>query len=151
MRTIYLAYGSNLNVTQMKRRCPSAKILGTTVLPDYKLLFRANCRHNAVATVEPCPGENVPVLLWSITARCEDALDRYEGFPFLYRKETVTVQLDGKPVEAMMYVMNDNHPIGTPNCYYYSVIREGYQELNFDTAYLAKAADECAKNSSEEF
>lgn len=150
-RKIYLAYGSNMNIKQMKRRCPYAKILGKTTLPDYELLFRANSRNNAVATVEPYPGGNVPALLWSISPQCELALDRYEGFPFLYRKETVTVQLGGQPVEAMMYVMDESHPIGTPNCYYYSIIREAYVELNFDTLYLAQAADDCAAACRNEY
>lgn len=29
MKRYYLAYGSNLNVRQMKYRCPTAKIAGT--------------------------------------------------------------------------------------------------------------------------
>ena len=37
---IYYAYGSNLNLRQMARRCPTAKLLGTGVIPDYELLFR---------------------------------------------------------------------------------------------------------------
>lgn len=150
-RKIYLAYGSNMNVEQMARRCPYAKLLGKTTLPDYKLMFRANSRHNAVATVEPCPGESVPVLLWSITPFCERVLDRYEGFPTLYRKETATVDLDGKPVEAMMYVMDESHPIGTPNCCYYSIIRDAYVNLHFDTEYLAKAVDACAEMCADEY
>ena len=31
---IYYAYGSNLNLRQMARRCPTAKLLGTGVIPD---------------------------------------------------------------------------------------------------------------------
>lgn len=32
----YIAYGSNLNVQQMRMRCPSARIIGTSVLEDHK-------------------------------------------------------------------------------------------------------------------
>lgn len=37
---ILYSYGSNLNVTQMKTRCPSARIIGTSVIKDYELLFK---------------------------------------------------------------------------------------------------------------
>ena len=61
MKKYYIAYGSNLNLEQMKMRCPDSKLIGTGMLNNYQLLFRSNNRHNAVATVEPCLGEKVPV------------------------------------------------------------------------------------------
>ena len=41
-RRYYLAYGSNLNVPQMRRRCPTATILGTAKLRGWELLFRGS-------------------------------------------------------------------------------------------------------------
>ena len=38
--TIYLAYGSNMNQTQMAFRCPTAEVVGTGELKGYELLFR---------------------------------------------------------------------------------------------------------------
>lgn len=35
MKKYYIAYGSNLNVKQMKFRCPGAKVVGTSVIKDY--------------------------------------------------------------------------------------------------------------------
>ena len=37
---LYVAYGSNLNLEQMARRCPTAKVVGIGVLKDYQLTFR---------------------------------------------------------------------------------------------------------------
>lgn len=132
---IYLAYGSNLHLGQMSRRCPDAKPIGTAMLQDYQLLFRGGQR-GAVATVEPKTGNRVPVLLWSISPRDERNLDYYEGFPFLYRKETVTVELNGKPTEAMVYIMNEGRPLGAPSTVYYNTILEGYRANGLDTCYL---------------
>lgn len=137
---IYLAYGSNLNLEQMAFRCPNAKVLGTSILNDYKMLFRGG-RGYGVATVEPSPGDFVPVLLWGITPTCEAALDIYEGFPRLYRKETVTVKLYDEPVEAMVYIMNEGHPLAMPSPGYYSTIREGYKTALFDIDILNKAVE----------
>ena len=38
MKRYYIAYGSNLNVSQMKYRCTTAKIVGTAIIKDYELL-----------------------------------------------------------------------------------------------------------------
>jgi hypothetical protein len=63
--TIYLAYGSNLNLRQMAYRCPTAKVLGSAKLTGYRLLFRGG-NGGAVATIEKQKGESVPVMLWRI-------------------------------------------------------------------------------------
>ena len=134
---LYIAYGSNLNIGQMEHRCPYAVPLGTAALTDYRLMFRGS--NSAVATVEPMKGASVPVLIWEITPRCEEALDRYEGWPRLYCKETVTVEFDGKPVEAMVYIMNEVCPYGLPGERYLNSIKEGYATAGFDTAVLDEA------------
>ncbi len=136
---IYLAYGSNLNLEQMAYRCPDAKVLGGTTLDGYRLLFRGY-NGSAVATVERHAGGSVPVLLWRISSRDEAALDRYEGWPRLYRKETVTVSFNDKSVEAMVYIMNEGRPLGGPGLFYYDTIMDGYLDAGFEPAVLEKAA-----------
>ncbi|MCL6558306.1 MAG: gamma-glutamylcyclotransferase [Firmicutes bacterium] len=136
--TIYLAYGSNLNLKQMACRCPTAQVLGSARLTGYRLLFRGG-NGGAVATIEKQKGGSVPVLLWRITPYDEEALDRYEGYPHLYRKETVKVRFKGQWVPAMAYIMNEGRPLGTPSRYYYEVIRQGYMDAGFDISVLNKA------------
>lgn len=75
---LYIAYGSNLNLEQMKHRCPTAEVVGTTVLHNWQLMFRGD-NYGAVATIERRRGSKVPVLVWRIQPRDEAALDRYEG------------------------------------------------------------------------
>lgn len=138
---LYIAYGSNLNLAQMADRCPTARVICSSEMQGWQLLFRGS-RTGAVATVEPKKGCRVPVLVWEITPADEAALDRYEGWPFLYRKETVRVKINGKTVKAMVYIMNEGRPPGQPSCYYYSVILEGYKEAGFDMDILRRAATE---------
>jgi gamma-glutamylcyclotransferase (GGCT)/AIG2-like uncharacterized protein YtfP len=137
-KKLYIAYGSNLNIVQMANRCPTAKVVGASVMKDWRLLFRG-AHAGAVATVEPFKGGSVPVLVWELTPTDELALDRYEGWPFLYRKETVRIKLDGKTVKAMVYVMNEGKPLGQPSCYYYSTILDGYKEAGFNLDILRRA------------
>ena len=78
---IYIAYGANLNKSNMKLRCPKAVSIGSSRVDNYKLIF------NNVASIIKSPGDHVEVGLWEITMNCEKSLDRFEGFPSLYRKE----------------------------------------------------------------
>lgn len=82
----YIAYGSNLNLRQMKMRCPTAKVMGTAVIKDYELLFKGSLT-GAYLTIEPKKGSEVPVAVWTVTEADEEALDRYEGCPVFYYKK----------------------------------------------------------------
>jgi len=124
-KTLYIAYGSNLNLRQMAFRCPTAKVIGASKIKDYELLFRGG-RRGSVATVEPLKGSHVPVLLWELKKKDLQALARYEGYPHFYRKEILDVELNGKTISAMVYIMNDGHPFGSPSDYYLNAIMEGY-------------------------
>ena len=73
-RKYYIAYGSNLDVDQMLRRCPDALTIGCSAIDGYKLVFRGNSR-SGVANIEPCAGSSVPVGVWSISLSDEESLD----------------------------------------------------------------------------
>ena len=134
-RRLYLAYGSNHNLRQMSNRCPTAKVAGTAVLRDWRLVF------NGVASIERHKGGKVPVLVWDIKPKDEEALDAYEGWPRLYRKEPIRITLNSKQVRAMVYIMNGGQR-GKPNSYYYNAIREGYKSAGFDLRILCDAAQD---------
>lgn len=100
---IYAAYGSNMNLKQMKKRCPKAEVIGKGELLGYKLTFRG--KQTRVANVEQSKNDSVHIVLWAITKECEKALDRYEGYPRLHKKEVVTIAMADGDEEAMLYVM----------------------------------------------
>ena len=137
MSRIYLAYGSNMNLRQMAIRCPKAKLLGTTVLENWRLMFRRKRR--PVATIEKEMGCSVPVVLWEITDECEGSLDEYEGYPFLYTKVDVDVIYEGKTVSAMAYVMTPSQELGAPHEDYYHTILKGYEDNGIDPTPLDEA------------
>lgn len=129
----YVAYGSNLNVMQMGMRCPNARVYGIGKINGYKLTFRR------VATIEPEATKVVPVGVWTLGLGDEDALDRYEGYPSLYRKETVPVEMeDGTTVDAMVYIMNTGKP-QMPWTSYLDTIAQGYKDVGLDPIYLEDA------------
>ncbi len=146
---LYIAYGSNLNLPQMAFRCPTAEVVGASEIKDYGLLFCGG-RRNSVATVEPLKGSSVPVLLWTLKERDLQALDRYEGYPHLYRKEILDVELKSRTVPAMVYIMNEGHPYGSPSDYYLNVIMEGYKTAGFDTEILEQAVERSIQLAQEQ-
>ena len=79
MKRYYLAYGSNLNLTQMRWRCPDARVLGTAEIADYRLLFKGS-KTGSYLTIEPFAGGKVPVAVWEVSIADEERLDRYEGY-----------------------------------------------------------------------
>ena len=129
----YVAYGSNLNVCQMARRCPNATVFGIGKIKDYQLTFRG------VATIVPEQGREVPVAVWEIDERDEKSLDIYDGYPSFYRKETIAVEMEnGETIDGMVYIMNSGIP-HQPSQTYYEVIKQGYHDVGLDTKYLDEA------------
>ncbi len=135
----YIAYGSNLNISQMAIRCPGSKPVGTAVLPDTRLVFR-QC-----ATIEPADGYKVPVAVWKVPKSDEASLDRYEGFPILYYKNNLTVTMTDittarkRTVTAMVYIMTDRFPVEPPMQHYFDTVVRGYRDFGFDTDVLYTA------------
>lgn len=137
----YVAYGSNLNLEQMARRCPTATVAGIATLDGWRLMFRGG-ENSAVATIEPSAGDSVPVLVWRLQPEDERRLDLYEGYPSLYHKEPLRILLDGRRVPAMVYVMNEErYPYGSPSGRYFAAIRAGYVSAGFDVGILEQARE----------
>lgn len=57
---IYFAYGSNLNLEDMKTRCPSEVVMEKGILKDYCLVYRGK-ENASYLNVEKKKGENVPI------------------------------------------------------------------------------------------
>ena len=51
------------------------------------------------------------------------------------------IELDGKIVPAMVYVMTPGHSFGIPSDYYSNVIWQGYETAGFETQFLEDAIE----------
>lgn len=128
-----------MNLEQMSHRCPSAKKIRVGKAEGYELLFKGTPK-NAYATIEPREEATVDVLLWNIEDQDERNLDIYEGYPRLYTKEMIPVQLeDGSRTEAMAYIMNPKMLLGLPSMPYFRTILQGYLENGLDERNLIQA------------
>lgn len=137
-KSLYFAYGSNINLEQMADRCPDAKPVGPVTLDNYELLFRGG----GFATIAPCEGSQVQGLLWEITPRSERALDFYEGYPSFYEKQSVSVRdSQGTEHSVMVYVMTGERsriPV-RPSPFYYAGIVEGLRQNGMPVEPLEQA------------
>lgn len=140
----YIAYGSNLNIRQMRMRCPSARLIGTSTLEDYELLFKGS-KTGAYLTVEKKDGSSVPVGVWEVSTEDEKALDRYEGYPNFYYKKELTLPITGiktgkvRNRRVFVYIMHEERAIGVPSVFYMQTCMEGYDNFGFDRSLLVDA------------
>lgn len=154
MSKYYIAYGSNLNVSQMKRRCPTARVVGTGIIEDYELLFKGS-KTGGYLTIEKAEGKSLPVAIWKVTETDELALDRYEGYPTFYYKADVEINIKGIKTgkeyrkKAFVYIMHEDREIGMPSDFYVTTCLEGYKTFGFSPKYLEEALIKSMEVSNE--
>lgn len=130
---LYFAYGSNLNLTQMKKRCPNSVPIAKVLLKGYKLVF------NRVADIIESPKDVVYGAIYEVSDRDIKNLDVYEGFPRLYTEIEVQVEDDaGDMYKAFVYVMVLKGR-GAPAESYYNIIKQGFKEWDLPMQSLIKA------------
>ena len=129
---LYFAYGSNLNLFQMKRRCKDSIFIKKYELKGYRLNFRSKYR---AADIEKSKNSLVPGALFEISKSDEKKLDVYEDYPILYKKLYFTYY--NKTV--MTYIMVNKTEFRYPTERYLNVVKRGYKDCKLDAKYLKVA------------
>lgn len=136
---LYFAYGSNLCVEQMRRRCPGALYLRPARLVDHRLSFSGNTETwggGGCATVAFAPGEVVFGAIFSMTDDCWDQLDHYEGVPWLYERSVRHVVYSEREVVRTTTYVRPADPPTPPSERYVRHILSAYERLGFDPSPL---------------
>ena len=137
---LYAAYGSNLDPTQMKQRCPHSPSAGTGWLEDWRLTFGGEELgwEGALATIVEEPGSRVYVGLYDVTALDERVLDEWEGADTgLYRKVRVRVEsMDGEQL-AWVYLL-DGFEGGLPSARYLGVLSDAAERAGAPDDYVTE-------------
>ena len=144
---LFAAYATGVNRAEMAKHGPTAKLIGTTELKNYRITFRGS-KAGALATIEKAKGCNVPALLWEISPQDEAALERWFGVPELYRKATIKIRRDGSPLDALIYILISGKPQNKPSAFYYSTLLEGYKAAGFDADILKAAVQDGDSDAS---
>ncbi|MFQ6807378.1 MAG: gamma-glutamylcyclotransferase family protein [Lachnospiraceae bacterium] len=140
----YLAYGSNLSLERMAKRCPDAIVAGISKIPGYRLLFKKS-GSGFYATIEQDANCFVPALVYKISEFDEALLNRYEGYPKFYYKRYFQLpvktlrggRLKGNK-QCMAYVLHEERQLGEPSMEYYKLLDDGYARWGFDVEILDK-------------
>jgi gamma-glutamylcyclotransferase (GGCT)/AIG2-like uncharacterized protein YtfP len=134
--TTYFAYGSNMNVSQMARRCPSAACRGNACLAGHDFLIN----QRGFGTIVPDSQSTVHGLLWTLSDPDIASLDEYEGIAVgYYRKEHLAVSFAGETIVAMIYVATDSSP-GIPEPAYIELIVAAATARGLSTDYVRRLA-----------
>lgn len=122
---LYFAYGSNLDPTQMKQRCPGHKVVGLAALADHKISFprTSHTWGGGVASIQLAHGATLWGMVFELTEADLAALDEYEGWQGpadqhnVYDRELMFVELtrpeDGsfpRRLRAWVYVARPSNP-----------------------------------------
>lgn len=86
---LYFAYGSNLWLRQMKRRCPTSTYKGLARLRDWRWIIYSR----GYANVIPSHGDEVWGMIYALPPPDEAKLDVNEGVPFFYQKKMLNVEI----------------------------------------------------------
>ena len=134
MSKYYFAYGSNLNLEQIKHRCKDVIKVGSVILKGYELEFRY------YLTIKENKNSEVPLGIFKISSDDELNLDIYEGYPRFYRKEELSIDFNDEKITGIIYIMNENtRKTIPPSQTYLNTCLKGYQDFDFDEKYLRLA------------
>lgn len=144
-RPLYFAYGSNLDLAQMRDRCPRSEPLFAARLRRHRLAFAgfSTFWQGGVATLVADPFGHVDGLLYSLTDHDIAALDRCEGHPYVYRRERILVRAGGQDMSAYTYIRSADPP-ASPSADYFSRIERAYRYHRFNIETLREALLEAA-------
>jgi hypothetical protein len=139
----YFAYGSNMNLAQMKQKCLRPKILGIARLPGYKVEFYGYSAiwDGAQETVIPDLESEVWGVLYELSFSDSEQLDVYEdarfdgaGTYFNYPVEVVDSYQT--MIDALIYKKNILLEAQLPSTEYLNFIVQGATEQGLPGTYI---------------
>jgi cation transport regulator ChaC len=109
MRSLYFAYGSNMDEEQMRAHCPTFRRVDSACLHGHRLAFtrRSVVSGTGVADVVAAPRGGVWGVLYEVSGGDLEALDRKEGNGWAYVREQkrVTLAADRSVRSATVYTV----------------------------------------------
>jgi len=139
--TLYFAYGSNLSLEQMARRCPASRAVGRAIARRHRLTFprRYASWEGGVASIEPCVSSHVEGAVYELSEACIASLDDYEGIDEgHYTQGRIAVEFpDGRTQEVMTYFATAEHGAPfQPSDIYLDVMLAGARDHGLSRAWI---------------
>lgn len=130
--TLYFAYGSNMDRSAMKRRCPGARAVGPGVLEGYRFFVGVD----GWGSVRASRGDAVHGVLWRLTPRDIAVLHAYELLhQGLYDVRHSPVRHGSRLLRAMVYLLR-RRAIGMARPGYIALIATAARHWNLPESYV---------------
>lgn len=130
---LYFAYGSNMDLEQMKARCQrNYKLLGVGALGGWEFFINSRGTTNIIMD----EGSKLYGLLFEITERCLNCLDMHENYPELYNRSELSIKFKDEEIDAWVYIDNNFIKVGKPRTNYLEKIVETAQKFEFPPDYI---------------
>ncbi|TAK97113.1 gamma-glutamylcyclotransferase [Patescibacteria group bacterium] len=137
-----LSYGSNMSITRIQDRVPSARPVAVATLPKHRLKFHkvsndGSGKCDAQATEDT--NDYVIGVLFEISDNEKPALDNKEGLGVGYdEKEVEVVTTDGRTMKSVMYFATSIDPSRRPYTWYKNHVLKGAKENGLPEEYISK-------------
>lgn len=132
------AYGSNLSINQLRRRCLQSKPLEIGSLKGYRLDFTrySSGWSGGVADIVVDPDNEVWGLIYELSAEDLHCLDDYEGYPDVYTRFQISIKtLTGSISDVWVYTVVRKNNFIPPTKAYMEMIKNAASEHQFPKTY----------------
>jgi len=133
----YAAYGSNLHPLRLSERISSAKLIGTSFLPDWSLRFHKRSLDKSGKCNIVSGSSGIHIAIYDISIADKTTLDKIEGLGNGYVEVSLAVPGIG---ECKSYAAEDSYIDNTldPYDWYKELVLIGARAHNFPVEYIDK-------------
>ncbi|VAX28227.1 hypothetical protein MNBD_NITROSPIRAE01-2368 [hydrothermal vent metagenome] len=134
---IYFAYGSNMDLDQMKVRCPGSSVIGIVELKHYAMAFTRWSRSwkSGTADILPERGKSVYGVLFDLSFEDLKKSDKFADYPNSYIRKDVGVFFEGETLPALTYVAR-RQGVYKPSKSYMGKMLHGAEQNNLPEEYI---------------
>ena len=136
----YFAYGSNMSLSRLKKRVPSANPLGCHRLNKHDLRFHKTSKDGSGkcdAYFTSNPDDVVYGALFEIDPVEKTVLDKAEGLGHGYdQKEVIVIADDGSLIKAVTYIASNIDDTLKPYSWYVNHVLVGAYETSLPAEYI---------------
>lgn len=133
------AYGSNMLASRIRARCPSARPIGISELPGYRVAWHKRSADGSgkcdLIRTEPIQSSVWGVLYEILRSEKRD-LDRAEGLGYGYDQAEIEIALQSDPIRAVTYIATDIDESLRPYSWYKALVVAGAREHGLPREYV---------------
>jgi gamma-glutamylcyclotransferase (GGCT)/AIG2-like uncharacterized protein YtfP len=135
----YFAYGSNMNWSQMQRRCPSSRFVCIARLPGYRFAIarHSRLRDCGTANIYPEPQSTVLGVVYEVSEQELLIMDTFEDGYSRYERPVFGLEPNQSVLTVIVYIAPKETGVPLPNAEYKRLMLEGARHWQLPVDYCA--------------